>query len=94
MKMYRKKTVFANGKVVASNEIPGGLADGKTVKEIAEKHDVSVESIEMQIEKGIKIEMEHTDDKSKAREISLDHLEEIPDYYDRLHEMEEEAEKE
>jgi hypothetical protein len=43
---------------------------------------------------GIKVEQEHTTDKYTALEISMDHLEEIPDYYTRLHEMEETAEEE
>lgn len=43
---------------------------------------------------GIKVEQEHTTDKYTALEISMDHLEEIPDYYSRLEEMEEKAEAE
>jgi predicted ATP-grasp superfamily ATP-dependent carboligase len=42
---------------------------------------------------GIKIEHEHTTNKMIALEITMDHLEEIPDYYTRLQEMEEEAEE-
>jgi len=72
--------------------IKGGLADNKTVEDIAKKHGVSVEKIEKQIEMGMKVEMEHVDDKEKAKEISMDHLWEIPDYYDRLDNMEKEAE--
>lgn len=44
---------------------------------------------EMQM--GIETEMEHTDDPAMAAEISDDHLDEIPDYYSRLTEMESEA---
>ncbi len=43
---------------------------------------------------GIKVEQEHTTDKYTALEITMDHLEEIPDYYTRLEEMEEKAESE
>ena len=43
---------------------------------------------------GIKVEQEHTTDKYTALEISMDHLEEIPDYYTRLEGMEEKAEAE
>ncbi|MCU0554414.1 MAG: hypothetical protein MUF17_06575 [Syntrophales bacterium] len=43
---------------------------------------------------GIKVEQEHTTDKYTALEITMDHLEEIPDYYTRLEEMEEKAEAE
>lgn len=42
---------------------------------------------------GIKVEQEHTKDKLKALEISMDHLEEFPDYYTRLQQMEDEAKK-
>ena len=41
---------------------------------------------------GIKVEQEHTTDKYTALEITMDHLQEYPDYYTRLHEMEETAE--
>lgn len=74
--------------------IKGGLADGKTVEDIAKKHNVSVEQIQKQIEKGYKIEYEHVNDKKRAIEIAKDHLMEIPDYYDRLEKMEKEAKKE
>jgi hypothetical protein len=65
-----------------------------TVKDIADKFKVSVDKIEAQIKKGVKIEMEHTYDKEKAIEIAMDHLSEFPDYYDRLNKMEKDAEKE
>jgi len=46
-----------------------------------------------QLDMGQKVEMEHTTDPKKAREIAGDHLVETPDYYDRLHELEEDFEK-
>ncbi len=42
---------------------------------------------------GIAVEQEHTRDKMKALEISMDHLEEFPDYYTRLQQMEDEGKK-
>lgn len=39
---------------------------------------------ETQLQKGIEHEMEHTNDEYIARLIALDHLYEIPDYYDQL----------
>ena len=39
---------------------------------------------EAQLEKGIEHEMEHTSDEYIARLIALDHLYEMPDYYDKL----------
>jgi len=47
-----------------------------------------------QLQIGIKVEMEHTDDKTVAETIALDHLNEIPDYYTRLTKMEKDAKKE
>ena len=44
-----------------------------------------------QLSKGIKVEMEHTTNKAIAKKIALDHLAEIPDYYDRLEIMEQDA---
>lgn len=76
------------------NTIKGGKADKMTVKDIADKFKVSVDKIEAQIKKGVKIEMEHTDDKKRATEIAMDHITEFPDYYDRLIKMEKAAEKE
>jgi shikimate kinase len=58
-------------------------------KEIAKKHGVDLKVIEKQLEMGIEVEMEHTDDKKIAREIALDHLNELPDYYSRLKKVEE-----
>lgn len=73
------------------DQLPGGYADNKTVEDIAKKHNVPVEDIEKQLEMGIKVEMEHTDDENISREISMDHLFEIPDYYTRLDKMEKNA---
>lgn len=76
------------------DKIKGGKADNLTVKDIAKKFDVSVDSIEKQLEMGIKVEMEHVDDEELSKEIAMDHLVEFPDYYTRLEKMENEAEKE
>ncbi len=76
------------------DKIPGGLTDKWSVKDVANKHSVSVSEIERELKDGTDIEMEHTKDKIKAREIALDHLYEFPDYYTRLKDMENKAEKE
>jgi hypothetical protein len=52
--------------------------------EIQKKHGVSASTLKAQLLKGIKVEQEHTGDIAMAREIALDHLDEFPDYYDRL----------
>lgn len=63
--------------------VPGGKSEGKPDSDFDPK----------QIEMGIKVEMEHTDDKDLAKEIAKDHLTEFPDYYTRLKKMEDEAKK-
>lgn len=68
----------------SDNKVEGGLADGKTAEDIAAKHDVSVDDINVQIEKGCKVESEHTEDQAIAKEIAMDHLMEDPKYYDKL----------
>jgi len=65
-------------------KLKGGRADGKQVTGF----DLD------QLIMGIKVEQEHTTDKYTALEITTDHLQEFPDYYTRLHEMEETAEEE
>jgi transcriptional regulator with XRE-family HTH domain len=67
------------------------ISKGMSVEDIAEKHGVSIRAIEMQIEKGIKVEKEHTDNETEARRIAMDHLVEIADYYTRLNKMEKDA---
>lgn len=63
--------------------LPGGKADGKTDSAFSA----------WQLAMGTKVEMEHTNDPAKAREIARDHLTEIPDYYTRLKKMEDAAPK-
>ena len=66
----------------------------KTVEAIAKKHRMEVSDIQRQLDMGIPIEHEHTKDKVLATYISLQHLDEIPDYYTRLKKMEASAKKE
>jgi hypothetical protein len=66
---------------------------GKTTpspEEVAKKHDVPLSQIMQQLKLGVKIEHEHTQDAALAREIALDHLSELPDYYTGLAKMEKE----
>lgn len=72
-------------------EIKEKLPSVKTydVKYIAKKHGVSEKQIKDQLKKGIEVEYEHTKDEQKSKEIALDHLLELPDYYDRLERVEE-----
>ena len=66
----------------------------KTVEQIAKKHRLSVSFIQKQLDMGEPIEHEHTKDHTLAMDITLQHLDEIPDYYTRLKKMESSAKKE
>lgn len=59
-------------------------------EQVAEKHKVPVQQILDQLKIGIKVESEHINDAKIQREIALDHLNELPDYYTRLAKMEKE----
>lgn len=62
----------------AKDELPGGKAEGKDPSEFDQD----------ELEKGIKVEREHTDDDDLAEEIASDHLAEFPNYYEELEKME------
>ncbi len=70
------------------------LKSHKTVEQIAKKHRLEVSFIQKQLDMGEPIEHEHTKDHELARDIALQHLDEIPDYYTRLKKMEASAKKE
>jgi hypothetical protein len=73
---------------VESEILKGGVADNKTLQDIAKHHKVSFDVISNQVKKGIPVEKEHTNDDKKAMEIVMDHLWEFPNYYDRLEKVE------
>lgn len=64
------------------------LKPTKSVEEIAEMHDVSEDYVQEQLAIGTNHEMEHTYSKEVARKTALHHLEEDPEYYIHLKEME------
>jgi hypothetical protein len=65
----------------------------RTVEQIAKKHRLDVSFIQKQLDMGEPIEHEHTKDHDLAKDIALQHLDEIPDYYTRLKKMEADAKK-
>jgi hypothetical protein len=69
------------------------LKSFKTPEQIAKKHRLDVSFIKKQLQIGEPIEHEHTKNRELAREIALQHLDEIPDYYTRLKKMEADAKK-
>jgi hypothetical protein len=64
------------------------LKKTKSLEELARKHKVSVSFLEKQLKRGIEVETEHTQNKKISKTIALQHLDEIPDYYERLDKME------
>jgi hypothetical protein len=76
-------------------KLKGGKADNKTFEDLVNKNkqkgkDIGLieKELKKQLNKGIKVEMEHTDDRGKAKEIAMDHLFEDPKYYDKLQKIE------
>ena len=70
----------SNG-ISVNDILEGGLADLKTVEDIAAKHGVTVDYINQQLASGIEVEKEHTTNLETATEIAKDHLWERADYY-------------
>jgi death-on-curing protein len=70
------------------DKISGGLGDKQTINSLSKKHNVSISYLNNQLNKGIKIEREHTTSDVVAKEIAIDHLTERPDYYDQLEKIE------
>lgn len=95
--------LFTKEETKEVNKLKGGLADTSSIFDLAKKHahdkSVKIQSPEriakmlnhltQQLIKGLKVEMEHTDDIDKAKEIAMDHLAEDPNYYTKLRRIEE-----
>jgi len=61
-----------------TDKLPGGKGDNKTPSDFDKA----------ELQKGQKVELEHTDDYDIALEIAADHLEESGSYYEELDKME------
>lgn len=75
---YVNNTKIKLNEYLANDYLESGLADNATPDQFDKE----------QISKGIKVEMEHTNDPKIALEIAMDHLMENPSYYDYLEQME------
>lgn len=82
---------------LSKNKIKGGKAKNKTLEDFYKKYDSKGENtitdfenqkFKPALEKGIKIEMEHTKDREIAREIATDHIWEDLEYYTKLDKIE------
>ena len=80
------KSKGGNGIITAKEEVE--LKPVPSLEDSAKKHNVDIEALKKQLEKGIKSESEHTDDPKVAEKIALAHLDERPDYYDQLDKLE------
>ena len=63
------------------DQLPGGLADDKTPADFKRPA----------LRQGVKVESEHTSNRTLAKEIAMDHLTEDPGYYPKLKRMEKEG---
>jgi len=99
--------LFTKEESKEGKKLKGGLADTSSLFDLAAKHvedkSVKIQSPEriakmlihltQQLVKGIKVEMDHTDDVEIAKEIAMDHLAEDPNYYTKLKRIEEAKEE-
>jgi len=65
----------------------------KSLAADSKKFEVAKSDLKVQLKKGEKVEREHTTHAAAAKRIAMDHLGEIPDYYDRLKKLEDKAKK-
>ena len=70
------------------------LKPHKTPEQLAKKHKVPLPQIKNQLKKGTKVEKEHTKNIELATTIASQHIDELPDYYDRLSKAEKKSIKE
>lgn len=95
---FIKKDKFSRIGREETNEgekLKGGKSDGKTLDDLIKKYlkgnktrSEVEKQLKTQLNKGVKVEMEHTSNKVKAKEIAMDHLFEDPKYYDKLEKIE------
>ena len=64
------------------------LKSHKSPEQLAKKHKVPVSQIKIQLKKGTKVEKEHTKNVELATTIASQHIDELPDYYDKLSKVE------
>ena len=75
---FTKKNKFELG---GENKMGGHLSKGKSLKQIAEMHNVSLAHINEELAKGLEVEKEHFADFKERTRVAKDHLVENPNYY-------------
>lgn len=83
MKKLSLKQLAIKASHSAQDLLPGGLADFINPDTLNQK----------EIDRGMKVELEHTNNEDLAREIARDHLSEDPSYYEKLEKMERKSNK-
>jgi len=94
----KMKHLYLKEEFDSSEVLKGGISDRLTLIDLAKKHDQKgyyaledmVDFLTRQLAEGIYIELEHSKDPQKAREIAMDHLTEDPNYYIRIKKIENE----
>jgi hypothetical protein len=71
--MYKIKIILKE-----AEKMKGGLGDKRPDSDFDPE----------KLKQGIKVEMEHTNDREVAKEIAKDHLTEDPNYYEKLKKIE------
>ena len=82
------KLTKPEGGPVNEDEIPGGLADGMTLEDLANHHEITIDDLIEKISDGVNAEMEHTSKIPIALEIAMDHIYEDLNYYTKLKKIE------
>jgi hypothetical protein len=78
---FTKKNKFELG---GENKVGGHLSKGKSLKQIAEMHNVALAQINDELTKGLEVEKEHFADFNERTRVAKDHLVENPNYYTLL----------
>ena len=92
----KMKHLYLKEEFDSSEALKEGHAVGLTLLDLAKKHDQRgyyaledmVDFLTRQLADGIYIELEHTKDPQKAKEIAMDNLTEDPNYYMKLKKIE------
>jgi hypothetical protein len=83
-------TFYELGVVIKAQSMDDFFKQGRAAERKITDADVDAE----ELERGAKVELEHTDDKETARRIALDHLAEFANYYVELAKMEQKLKEE
>ena len=76
------------GQYAKGGQVVGRKAKGVSIKKIADMHNVTEKYLRKQLQRGQKVELEHTTDEAVAYAIAKDHIYENPDYYILLEKIE------